>query len=277
MAKYNKEEREEILKQATVAKCEYTDSHFHTTEIMKKGIDIDQLLTDLQDNNYLALDIGIDEKDIEDRYNLLKKYDNIHLSTGVGPWGVGTKVQHDKKLNVLEKNIKNYPIKAIGEIGLDNHWNYGTKKLQADLFEGQISLANHYELPVIIHNREADTDILKTIKNMKFSKNGIIHCFSADLKFAKIALDRGFYISFAGTITYKNNNSLRDVLKYVPLDRLLLETDSPYLTAEPFRGKINTPLLIPLVYQAAATIKKVEISDLCSNVRKNLLNLLASS
>lgn len=274
MAKYNKEKRLKLLQEATIDSLLYTDSHFHALEIMKKGIDINELLSTLDKKDYLALDIGINENDIKDRYELLKNYENIYLTTGIGPWGTKDKDIHSKNISILENNIKNYPIKAIGEIGLDNHWDYGSKELQTDLFIKQIELANSYNLPIVIHNREANEQLSEIIKSHKFTKSGIIHCFSADKDFAKIALDNGFYISFAATITYKKNEELRDALQYIPLDRLLLETDSPYLPPQPFRGKINTPLLIPLVYKQASETKKVDVESISINVRKNLLTLL---
>lgn len=278
MAKITNEKRLQQLKEATKENLIYTDTHFHSLEIEKKDIDIKNLLNQMKEMNYIALDIGINENDIEKRYNLLKDYKNIYLSTAIGPWGVKDSVaKHDILIEALESNIKKYPVKAIGEIGLDNYWKYGTKELQEDLFIKQIKLANKYNLPIIIHNREADNQISNIIKTTSFKKNGIIHCFSSNLEFAKIALDKDFYISFAGTITYKNNDELRNVLKYVPLNKLLIETDSPYLSPIPFRGKTNTPLLIPLIYQEIASIKKIKIEDLCLNVKRNLLTLLDCS
>jgi len=278
MAKITKEKRLQLLKEATKKNLIYTDTHFHSLEIEKQEIDIKNLLDQMEKMNFIALDIGINENDIENRYNLLKDYKNIYLSAAIGPWGVKDSIEkHDILINTLESNIKNYPIKAIGEIGLDNYWKYGTKELQEDLFIKQIHLANKYNLPIIIHNREADEQMINIIKTTNFNKNGIIHCFSSNLEFAKIALDKDFYISFAGPITYKSNEELRNVLKYVPINKLLIETDSPYLSPTPFRGKTNTPLLIPLIYKEIASIKKITIEDLCLNVKRNLLTLLDCS
>ncbi len=275
MAKMNKEKRNQILKEATINNLGYVDSHAHLSEIMKKDVDFKSLLEKLKEQNYLILDIAIEANDIKDRYDLLKDYKNIYFSTGVGPWGVKTtKEENSNLINFLKENINNYPIKAIGEIGLDNYWNYGSPELQEDLFIKQIELANEYNLPTLIHNREADEQTQNIIKNYNFSKNGIIHCFSATKEFAKIALDKGFYISFASTITYKKNEELREILKYIPNDKLLLETDAPYLSPEPFRGKTNTPLLIPLAYKKAAEIRKTSVEEICTNVRRNLLTLL---
>lgn len=274
MAKYNKEKRNRLLKEATDKNLSYTDSHFHLLAMKEKGTDLTLLLEELKNNNYTALDIAVNENDIEERSLLVKDYNNIYLSCGLGPWGTKDKKAHDKSLNIIETNINKYSVKAIGEIGLDYHWDYGESYLQEDLFIKQIELANKYKLPIIIHNREADDKMKEIIQNTSFSTNGIIHCFSSDTEFAKIALDKGFYISFSATITYKKNDELRKALEYVPLDRLLLETDAPYLPPQPFRGKFNSPLLIPLVYKEAADIKKVEISDICTNAKRNLLNLL---
>ncbi|MGD1821568.1 MAG: TatD family hydrolase [Pleomorphochaeta sp.] len=278
MAKISKEKRQIILNNATLKNIEYVDSHAHLLVIEEKGEDINNILKVIDDNNYVILDIAINEYDIEKRYNKLKDYKNIYLSTALGPWGTkDTKEDNSKIIKTLQENINNYPIKAIGEIGLDNYWNYSTKELQEDLFIKQIELANNNNLPILIHNREADNQIINILNNIKLKRESTIHCFSSDLNFAKFALDKGFYISFASTITYKKNEELRKILQYVPLDRLLLETDSPYLSPEPFRGKTNTPLLIPLSYKKAAEIKKVTIEDLAINVKRNLLHLLDDS
>lgn len=277
MAKMNKAKRAKLLKEATIENISYTDSHFHTLEIIKKGINASSLLSQMQTNNYIGLDIGTKAEDFKERYKLIKNYPNIYLSSGVGPWATKSEEEHDKIIEVLEANIKKYPVKAIGETGIDNYWDYGTKQLQEDLFLKQINLANKHNLPIIIHNREADEQIINIIKNNSFSQSGIIHCFSSNIEFAKIALDKGFYISFAANITYKKNDELREVLKYVPLERLLLETDAPFLPPQPFRGKLNTPLLIPLAYKEAAEIKKIGIEEIATNVKRNLLHLLGCS
>lgn len=275
MAKLNSEKRNTILKNATIDKVQYVDSHAHLLGIEKKDIDLNKLLETLKENNYIVLDIGTTENDIIERYNKLKNYNNIYYSVAVGPWGVkSTKLEHSKIIESLQDNIINYPIKAIGEIGLDNYWEYGTKELQEDLFIKQINLANDNNLPILIHNREADNQMVEILNSIDLKRKSIIHCFSSDMKFAKFALDKGFSISFASTITYKKNDNLREILEYVPLDRLLLETDAPYLSPEPFRGKTNTPLLIPLSYQRAAEIKKVSVENLAKSVKRNLQDLL---
>lgn len=275
MAKMTNEKRNIILKEATIKDIEYIDSHAHLLAIENKGINLENLLLELEKNKYLILDIAISENDIEERYQKLKNFKNIFLTTASGPWQTQkNEIENTKLIHTLEKNIINFPIKAIGEIGLDNYWDYGEKKLQEDLFIKQIDLANKYNLPILIHNREADTQIINILNKYPLKKQSVIHCFSSNLSFAKFALDKGFYISFASTITYKKNDELRNILKYIPLDRLLLETDAPYLSPEPFRGKTNTPLLIPLSYKKAAEIKKLSIEDLSKNVKRNLLNLL---
>ncbi len=275
MAKMNNEKRNEILKEATLANIQYVDSHAHLLGIEKKDINLNNLLNTMKENNFIVLDIGTTQNDIVERYNKLKNFSNIYYSVAVGPWAVkDKKSEHDTIIKNLQENINNYPIKAIGEIGLDNYWKYGEKELQEDLFIKQINLANDNNLPILIHNREADNQIINILNSIDLKKNSIIHCFSSDMKFAKFALDKGFSISFASTITYKNNNQLREILKYVPLERLLLETDSPYLSPEPFRGKTNTPLLIPLSYKIAAEIKKTTVENLALNVKRNLQSLL---
>lgn len=274
MAKYSKEKRNKILKESIIENQIYVDSHFHFNGLMEKKVErIEEILSSPY---FKGMDIGTQCDDLPKRYNALKKYKNIHLSAGIGPWATENKIPLDKQLEIFEDILSKYPVSAIGEIGLDNYWNYGTKEKQTFLFKEQIKLANKFKLPVIIHNREADEQVIDIIINNEFNYSGIIHCFSGSLKMAKIALEKGFYISFAGPITYKKNNNLRDILEKIPEDRLLLETDSPYLPPEPFRGKFNSPDKMPLIYEEASTVRKVSNKSLAKAIERNFSNLLGN-
>ncbi len=187
------------------------DTHFHGLIMAKKDMDSKAVLQEAFASGLeYAVDIGIQMDDIEERFELLSGFNNILLAAGNYP----SEVEKDSVQNLileLEKNIilknssgkKNRRISAIGEIGLDWHWNYGTKKLQTELFEAQIELANKYKLPILIHNRDADKEILETLKTTPPSAGGIVHCFSSDYQAAVSFLDLGLSISFAGNVTYK--------------------------------------------------------------------------
>lgn len=156
---------------------------------------------------------------------------------------------------VLDKFGKN-KLLAIGEIGLDYHYGKDDRNEQMCMFESQIKLAKKYNLPIIIHNRDASGDILEILKrNAPYTRGGIIHCFSASLEWAREVIKLGFYISFSGTVTYKNAVNVQEVAKSIPEDRILVETDSPYLSPVPYRGQRNEPKNV------------VEVANFIANLR----------
>ena len=165
-----------------------------------------------------------------------------------------TKFQYQNEV-VYDKNNRN-KLLAIGEIGLDYHMGKENKDKQIEMFESQIKLAKKYNLPIIIHNRDASGDILEVLKrNAPFEKGGIIHCFSASLEWAREVIKLGFYISFSGTVTFKNAINIQEVAKLVPEDKLLVETDSPYLAPVPHRGEINQPMYLVDVAKFIAQLR----------------------
>lgn len=257
------------------------DTHFHGLIMEQKELDTKKILRQSFDLGLeYAVDIGIEMSDIPKRLNLLKEFKNILFAAGNYP----AEVENDSTLNlikILEKVIeennypdnKNHKISAIGEIGLDWHWNYGTKKQQMELFETQINLANKYNLPVLIHNREADTEIIEILQKTRPVAGGILHCFSSNYETAVKLLDMGLYISFAGNVSYKKNNSLREVASKIPVNSIFAETDSPYLSPRKVRGKANHPGHIGYTYETLAECQKLPIENFIQTVRNNFLNL----
>ncbi len=273
------------------------DSHFHTHYMKEKGIDTDSLFTNLFQDGFMGgIDAGCCCNDIEERVSLLKDFPLIHIAGAMGPWEAGPRESSNeevleveasgstvksfdvlqKELDVLKSNIERYKIRIIGEIGLDYYWQYGTKEKQFFLFEEQMKLASSLGFPVLIHNRDASEDTTSIIKKLAPSKGGIIHCFSGDKKLMEASLERGFYISFAGNVTYKSNRELREVLKEVPLNRLLLETDSPYLAPVPCRGKINNPSFIVNTYECVSESLGLSLDVLKEKILENFLCFLGS-
>jgi len=179
-----------------------------------------------------------------------------------------------EKIIVKKKLPGNFkPITAIGEIGLDWHWNYGTKKQQMELFEAQIQLADKYKLPVLIHNREADQDILNILKQNSLNSRGILHCFSSDYETAVKLIDMGLYISFAGNVSYKKNSVLREVASKIPVESILLETDSPYLSPQQVRGKPNHPGHIAYTYETVADCQNIPLKEFINSIKNNFKSL----
>lgn len=179
--------------------------------------------------------------------------------------GIVARIEHDARSSGAH---------FIGEIGLDYHWNYGTEGDMESLFEAQLELAGALDLPVAIHNRDADEQTIRILRRHHVARGGIIHCFSSDRAAAEAFLELGYHISFAGNVTYKSNSKLVEALKAVPLDRLLLETDSPYLAPVPMRGRVNTPLNIAHTYAFVAAVKGIDAEALDRIVRDNFYSIV---
>jgi TatD DNase family protein len=253
------------------------DSHFHLQSMEHKGLDSLTLLKQMEENNMAGgIDIGVDCDDLEARSALVKDFPFIRQSAGVGPWGVEEgKPSIEEQMETLTKQIDTYKVCAIGEIGLDYHWKYGTAVKQHELLARQIALANSRDLPIILHNRKADEAMLGIIRKTPFERGGILHCFQGTEELALASIKKGFYISFAGPLTYKSNNKMREILAKLPLNRILLETDSPYLSPEPYRGQVNTPLMMSYIYEKAAEIRAMSVEALAEQIQQNFLAFLS--
>ncbi len=222
-----------------------------------------------------GIDIGTDADDLTPRSELVKKFPFVKLSAGIGPWGLreGT-IGWEKQVEILSDQLDTHKVVAIGEIGLDNHWDYGTKESQEALLEAQIELANNRNLPVIFHDREADDQFIRLLRKHSFAKRSIFHCFQGSEELAKLAIHKDFFISFAGPLTYKANKNMQEIFANIPIEHILLETDSPYLSPNPMRGKSNTPLNMQYIYRYAAELRNMELDDLILQVRTNFQTFL---
>ena len=250
------------------------DSHFHSEVIKQKGLEIDSLLKIYFEHGFEGgIDIGTQAGDTAQRYWVHEKYPRVLIAAGLYP----SEADHSdiaNRLDLLISDIETYQVSAIGEIGLDLHWNYATPEIQQELFASQIEIANRYNLPIIVHNREADRLFEETITSTLSKAGGIMHCFSSDYTFAKRCIARGFYISFAGNVTYKNSHSIREAAAKIPIERLLVETDSPYLSPQEVRGFPNHPGHIGLVYRQIADLRKIDIEELVEVVQRNYFSSL---
>jgi TatD DNase family protein len=204
-------------------------------------------------------------------FELTQKYDNIFAGFGVHP-------HHAHELNEeilgrIEKFSSNGKVIAIGEIGLDYYYDFCPVDVQKEAFRKQIKLAKESKLPLIIHNREADEDIYQILKEEQDgSLSGVLHCFSSSEEFMKKCIDLGFNVSFTGNITFKKSNLSEVVLK-TPNDRIMIETDSPYMTPVPFRGKRNEPSMVKLVAEKISEIKQITIDEVIKMTTKNAKSL----
>jgi len=203
--------------------------------------------------------IGSDFEGCKGAVALAEKYDFIYATVGIHP--------HDAKgfnediFSQIKEWAKNKKVVAIGEIGLDYHYDHSPRDIQRDVFKKKLYYAKEINLPVIVHSREAKRDTLQILKESAVSK-GVMHCFSGDMDMAERAMEMGFYISIAGPVTFKNASKLRDIAKAIPDDYLLIETDAPYLTPEPLRGKRNEPAFVVHTAKAIAELRGVSYEDI---------------
>lgn len=248
------------------------DSHFHLNHLIDSEEELIPFCEELRSSGLIgALDIGVDPEDLGKRMQFHRKYPYFHYSAGIYPSHADGFI--DDLLKTLEQQILDYRPHALGEIGLDYHWGFSTKERQKQLCIEQIDLADRYGLPVIIHNREADADMLGLLKQHSPRSRLILHCYAAGNELLDDFLDLGAYISFAGNITYKSNKDNQRAAARVPLDRLLIETDSPYLSPVPKRGKKNTPLYIHHTYDFIADLRDLPVRDLSESVCENYFSI----
>jgi len=208
---------------------------------------------------------------------IAKKYDFIYTTAGVSPNDIPqTEEELWKQLAEIEKIVEKNKEKicAIGEIGLDYYWNTDNKELQKRAFIEQIKIANKYNLPIVIHTREAVMDTLQILKENKVTKTGVFHCCPQNRELIKEGLKLGFYISFAGPITFKNSKNAEEMINLVPNDRILIETDSPYLAPEPVRGTRNTPANVKYIAQKIADVKGLTLEEVEKITFENTKNIL---
>ena len=206
-----------------------------------------------------------------------KKYEFIYSICGISPNDIPQSEQQLWKdideISQIVKNNNSKKLVAIGEIGLDYYWNKENKDLQKQAFIKQIELANELELPIVIHSRDASVDTLDIIRNNRVNKAGIFHCCQLNQELVRQALELGYYISFAGPITFKNSKNAPDIIKMVPMDKILIETDSPYLSPEPNRGKRNDCRNVKYVAQKIADVKELTIEEVAQKTYENTMRI----
>jgi TatD DNase family protein len=251
----------------------FTDTHTHMDS---KSFDEDRheaLMRAYHAGVTRIVNVGFNRETIPTTLQLTRDYDFVYAAVGWHPQDAKDMTPED--LQELEELCKLPKVVAIGEIGLDYYWDTSPKDVQQLVFREQIRLAKKIRKPIIIHNRDAHQDILTILKEENASEvGGIMHCFSGSWETAKTCLDMNFYISFGGPVTFKNAKQPKEVLAQVPLDRLLIETDAPYLTPHPYRGKRNETDYVRLVAETAAEIKGISLEELARATTANAITLL---
>lgn len=250
----------------------YIDTHAHyddqrfdndREELLKKVFATGVELIINPASSYESIDMCI---------KLSEQYEKIFIALGVHPHNACD--LDEEKFSILSEKIDYNKVVAIGEIGLDYHYDFSEKKDQQFWFRRQINLAKDKNKPIIVHNRESNEDILRIIKEENARDvGGVFHCFSGSVEMAKEVLEQNFYISIGGPITFKNVRKSIEVVEYVPVEKLLIETDSPYLTPDPYRGKRNDSMMLKYIAEKISEIKGIEIDVLKKILVKNAKTL----
>jgi TatD DNase family protein len=198
---------------------------------------------------------------------LANQYPFVYVALGLHPDEVGE--LNEERFEILKAECQKEKVVAVGEIGLDYYWDNESHDIQKKWFIRQLELARELDLPVIIHSRDAAEDTLKIMKEHAKGMRGVIHCFSYSKEMAEEYVKLGFYIGVGGVVTFKNGKKLKEVVEAIPIERILLETDSPYLAPEPHRGKRNSSLYLPHIAQMIADLKGLTYDEVVAQTEKN--------
>ena len=253
----------------------FFDNHAHLDD-EKFDSDRDEIIEKIhKDEIDKFVSAGYSLESSKKSIELSKKYDFIYSTCGISPNDIPqTEEELWKELSEIKKLAKeNKKVVAIGEIGLDYHWNTENKELQKKAFIEQIKIANELNLPIQIHTRDAIMDTLEILKQNNVNKKGIFHCCPLNRELVKEGLKLRFYISFAGPVTFKNSKNANEIIEMVPNDKMLIETDSPYLSPEPFRGKRNDSRNVKYIAKKIAEVKNITIEEVADITYENAMEI----
>lgn len=246
------------------------DTHSHINMI--ESISLEEVFMNAKENGVDKIIIpSAYPKDIDIVMSLVETHVNLYGMLGVHPTEV--KDWDDCLIDKIKEYSKHPKIVAIGEIGLDYYWDKSFNDLQKEVFIKQIKLANELELPISIHDRDAHKDTFDILKEYNKGSDIVMHCFSGSVEFAKECLKAGWYLALGGVVTFKNAIKMKEVAKIVPLDKLLLETDAPYLAPVPFRGKENQPAYVKYVAEEIASLRGVEVDEIAEATTQNAIKV----
>ncbi len=246
------------------------DTHAHLDMLAKTDTELSSILEKARAEGVVAIiSVGIDLESSRKAVSFAESYENVYVSVGVHP--NDATIFSEDVFDALESLVENRNVKAWGEIGLDFYRDYTPRKLQYEAFEAQLDAASKRGLPVIIHARDALKECIEIIEGFsnKRDLHGVFHCFSGDVEEARRVLDLDFFISFTGVITFPNAKMVREVAAYVPIQKILIETDAPFLSPVPYRGKPNEPARVKYVAEAIAKIKDMDFSEVASCTTSN--------
>lgn len=245
------------------------DAHCHLSELDETQLQ--GVLTRAQENGVgilMAIGAGYGVDDNGKTFEIMQKYPQVYASLGIHPHDA--KLMTEENFTSLKTLMTHDKVRAVGEIGLDYHYMNSTRDEQISVLRRFVQLAHEVKKPVMIHDRDCGTECADILREEKADVcGGMVHCFSGSMELAKQYLDLGFYVSFSGIITFKKAGELRDVVKMVPLDRILVETDSPFLTPEPHRGKTNEPAFVKHVAERMAEVRGLSFEEICEITTQN--------
>ena len=251
------------------------DSHAHY-DSSQFDVDRDELITEISENGIgTIVNVGAAWAALPITLELAEKYPFIYAALGLHPNDVED--LDEEKMEQLKQMCQQDRVVAVGEIGLDYYWDNVPCDVQKKWFIRQLDLAQELDLPVIIHSRDAAEDTLNIMKRYEGKLRGVIHCFSYSKEMAREYVKMGFYIGIGGVVTFKNGKKIKAVVSEIPLDRILLETDCPYLAPEPYRGKRNSSLYLPEIAQTIADIKGITYEEVVDKTRENAKTLFQIS
>lgn len=244
------------------------DTHSHYND-EKFDNDRDEVIQNITNSGITTIiNAGYGLESSKRAIEIANNYDFMYATVGVSPNDIEN--LENNYIEQIKEMAKEQKVIAIGEIGLDYYWNKENKETQKEIFIKQVELANQLGLPIVIHTRDAVMDTIDILKNkVNCNKKGVFHCCPLNTELIKEGLKLGFYISFAGPITFKNSKNAEEIVKMVPIDRILIETDSPYLSPEPVRGTRNDSRNIKYIAQKIAQIKNMPIENIAEQIQKN--------
>lgn len=248
------------------------ETHCHL-DYLKNG-SVEEIIEKASQHNISKImTISVEPGNLDTVLNLAKTHEIVFGTQGIHPHQA--KLYDQQAKEKIKENLKHPKIVAVGEIGLDYHYNKSPRKQQLLAFEEQLEIACEENYPVVIHSRDADQDTIEILEKFapSLEKKGVIHSFTSGLELAEKAIDLGFHLGFNGIITFKNADNVREALKLCPLEKLLLETDSPFLTPVPYRGKENAPYFLPFVAEFMSDFLEVEIDELLERIHLNSTKL----
>lgn len=250
---------------------EFFDSHAHYND-EKFDLDRKDLLKKIYNSGVTKIvNAGYSLQSSKRAIEIANEYSFMYATAGISPNDIDN--FEKENLKTIEKLVQNEKVVAIGEIGLDYYWNKENKELQKEIFIAQIKIADKLNLPIVIHTRKAIYDTLDILNKHKNNKNGVFHCCSLNVDLVREGIKLGFYISFAGSITFKNSKNADEIIKNVPLEKILIETDSPYLAPEPLRGKRNDSRNIKYIAQKIADVKNISLEEIAKITYQNAKNI----